>query len=305
MSQTFSTQLKYLFPERVSFGEPLKDYTSFGIGGPADCLITVETAAELKKLLALANDYQQSLFLLGKGTNVLVSDQGVQGVVIRLAGEFTQAEVRGNELIAGAASSISSLLRLSIQHTLSGLEFLVGLPGSLGGAVYMNAGSMNLGIGSLVKEVHLLYPDGSYGIKSREDLNFSYRRSALAEGETITRIVLQLRRSESKEDILSKIKEGYAYRVNHQPLKEKSAGCIFKNPPGGSAGRLIDLTGLKGFSIGDAQVSNLHANFFINRHRASCDQVLRLMDLVRKKVCQFCGLALEPEVLVWGISEDD
>lgn len=305
MSQALWTQLKNLFPEKVSFGEPLKEYTSFGIGGPADCLITVETVPELRKVLAVMNDYQQAVFLLGKGTNVLISDRGMRGVVIRLTGEFTQAEVKGNELIAGAACPISLLLRLSIQHTLSGLEFAIGLPGSLGGAVYMNAGSTEVGIGSLVKEVHLVCPDGSYKIRSGENLHFSYRHSSLKSGEIITRIVLKLREGGRKEELLSKMKEGYAYRVKHQPIREKSAGCIFKNPPGGSAGKLIDLAGLKGFSIGDAQVSTIHANFFINRHQASCDQILRLMDLAQKKVYQFCGLALEPEVLIWGQSEDD
>jgi UDP-N-acetylmuramate dehydrogenase len=305
MSQALWTQLKNLFPEKVSFGAPLKQYTSFGIGGPADCLITVETVAELRKVLAVMNDYQQTFCLLGKGTNVLIYDRGIRGVVIRLAGEFTQAEVKGDELIAGAACPISLLLRLSIQHTLSGLAFAIGLPGSLGGAVYMNAGSTDVGIGSLVKEVHLLCPDGSYKIRSGENLHFSYRHSSLNPGEIITRIVLKLREGGRKEELLSKMKEGYAYRVKHQPLRQKSAGCIFKNPPGGSAGELIDLAGLKGFSIGDAQVSTIHANFFINRHQASCDQILRLMDLAQKKVNQFCGLALEPEVIIWGQSEDD
>ncbi len=305
MSQALWTQLKYFFPEKVCFGEPLKQYTSFGIGGPADCLITVETVAELRKVLAVMNDYQQTFFLLGKGTNVLISDRGIRGVVIRLAGEFTQAEVKGNELIAGAACPISLLLRLSIQHTLSGLEFAIGLPGSLGGAVYMNAGSKDVGIGSLVKEIHLVCPDGSYEIRSGENLHFSYRHSSLKPGEIITRIILKLREEGRKEELLSKMKEGYAHRVSHQPLREKSAGCIFKNPPGGSAGELIDLAGLKGFSIGDAQVSTIHANFFINQHQASCDQILRLMNLAQKKVHQFCGLALEPEVLIWGQSDDD
>ena len=169
MSQALWTQLKYLFPEKVRFGETLKKYTSFGIGGPADCLITIETVAELKKVIGLMNTYQQIFCLLGKGTNVLISDRGIRGVVVRLAGEFTQAEVRGNELIAGAACPISLLLRLSIQHTLSGLEFAVGLPGSLGGAVYMNAGSKDVGMGSLVKEIHLVCPDGSYEIRSGEN----------------------------------------------------------------------------------------------------------------------------------------
>ena len=305
MSQALWTQLKNRFPEQVSFGDYLKKYTSFGIGGPADCLITVETATELREVLGVMSYYQQTFFLLGKGTNVLISDRGIRRVVICLAGEFTQAEVKGSELIAGAACPISLLLRLSIQHTLSGLAFAIGLPGSLGGAVYMNAGSKDVGIGSLVKEVHLVCRDGSYKIRSGEDLHFSYRHSSIEPGEIITRVVLKLRKGERKEELLSRMKEGYAYRVSHQPLREKSAGCIFKNPPGGSAGELIDLAGLKGFSIGDAQVSTIHANFFINRHQASCDQILRLMDLAQKKVHQFCGVSLEPEVLIWGQGEDD
>ena len=298
-------ELEQLFPQQVFFDKLLREYCTFRIGGPAQYLVKAQSVEAVQQACVFAYNHRIPLHILGGGSNVLISDRGIRGVVICLAGEFTQAEVKGNEVIAGAACPISLLLRLSIQHTLSGLEFAIGLPGSLGGAVYMNAGSKEVGIGSLVKEVHLVCPDGSYKIKSGENLHFSYRHSSLKHGEIITRIILKLREGGRKEELLSKMKERYAYRVKHQPLREKSAGCIFKNPPGGSAGELIELAGLKGFSIGDAQVSTIHANFFINRHQASCDQILRLMDLARKKGHQFCGLALEREVLIWGQSEDD
>jgi UDP-N-acetylmuramate dehydrogenase len=300
MNQAFWTQVKYFFPRSVKFHEPLKNHTSFGIGGPADCLVTVRTMEELERLIILANDYQQPIFVLGGGTNMLIRDGGIRGLVISLSGEFRGAEVRGRDMIGGAACPIPKVMRLAVHHSLAGLEFLAGLPGLLGGAVRMNAGSGDQGIGSLVKEIHLVYPDGSVGVRSSGALSFSYRKLPLGLGEIITRAVLQLHQDEGKEAVWSRIKERFTYRADHQPLREKSAGCIFKNPPGDSAGRLIDRAGLKGLSVGDAQVSILHANFIINRHQASCAEVLYLMDLVQKKVYQFCGIVLEPEVLVAG-----
>jgi UDP-N-acetylmuramate dehydrogenase len=239
-------------------------------------------------------------FVLAGGTNLLVKDGGIRGLVIRLAGEFSRASAQEDRIIAGAACPLSSLLRLSVQHGLSGLEFATGIPGLLGGAISMNAGSGEEGIGALVRDVHLVYPAGPGGAGLHPALEFSYRHCSLPAEAIITRATLQLRRVERKETILAQIRDRYKYRASHQPLREKSAGCIFKNPPGESAGKLIDQAGLKGISIGSAQVSTIHANFIINRNGASCSDVLCLMDMIQKRVYQSFGIALETEVLIVG-----
>lgn len=300
MNQAFLTQLKYFPLTEVNFQAKLKDYTSFGIGGPPEALVTVRTVSELQQLIVLANDYQQSVFVLGRGTNLLVRDKGMRGLVVRLAGEFSHLEVEGSFLRAGAACSISQLLRQSIIHSLSGLEFAVGIPGSVGGAAYMNAGSGQESIGSFIQEVELLLPDGSSAVRLRDRLSFSYRQSSFNPGEIITQVVFKLEKKEGREEILSRIRERFLYRAGHQPLQEKSAGCIFKNPAGDSAGRLIDQSGCKGLAVGDAQVSQIHANFIINKNQASCAEVLHLMDMVQRRVHQSSGVLLEPEVLVVG-----
>lgn len=298
--QTLADRLKSAFPGAVKFQEPLKNHTSIGIGGPADCLATVKTLDGLRRLVSLASEYRQPVFTLGRGSNILVGDGGIQGLVVRLGGEFCQAQAQENELTAGAACPISSLLRLSVQHRLSGLEFATGIPGACGGAVCMNAGSAEEGIGSLVRDIHLVYADGSTGALTAGSLSFSYRHCSLPKGGIITSIALRLNQVEHKETILARIKERYTKRLKSQPLRDRSAGCIFKNPPGESAGRLIDQAGLKGLSIGGAQISTIHANFIINREGASCSDVLRLIDIVREKVYQSCGLILETEVVLVG-----
>ncbi|MCL6583346.1 MAG: UDP-N-acetylmuramate dehydrogenase [bacterium] len=302
MEKAFQDRLLSTFQGVVKFQEPLKNHTSFGIGGPADCLAEVRSLDELRTLISLAREFQQPVFILGKGSNLLVRDGGIRGVVIRLAGEFAKVMVReGDMLAAGSASLISSLLRVSIQHRLIGLEFATGIPGTLGGALCMNAGTAEEGIGSLVKEVAVVYEDGSLATLSGEKLHFSYRRSCLPPpGGIITSAILHLPHAEQGDDILARIRERYLYRLRSQPLRERSAGCIFKNPPGESAGRLIDWAGLKGVSIGGAQVSTRHGNFIINRQGATCADVLRLIELIREKVYQSFGLILETEVLVVG-----
>jgi len=364
--QDLWARLESAFPGKTGFNEPLKQYTSFGIGGPADCLVTVTSGEKLMKLLALIQEWEAGnesvracdrenapalqampFFVLGKGTNLLVKDGGIRGLVIRLDGEFSRASVQGDLITAGAACPLSSLLRLSIQHGLSGLEFATGIPGSLGGAIRMNAGSAEEGIGSVVREVRMVYPDGSTGALSvaaetpgvtvkesaalsssggtRADsagtspvqgyrydkdhlqdagdmamIRFAYRRCFLPREGIITHASVQLRQVERKEAIVAQIRERYRYRAAHQPLREKSAGCIFKNPPGESAGKLIEQAGLKGTSIGDAQVSTIHANFINNRGSASCSDVLRLMEMIQEKIYYSFGIVLEPEVQVVG-----
>ncbi len=298
MNRHFQAKLQSIDQDNLRFLEPMTEHTSFGIGGIADYLARVESKAALINLIALAKDFRQPIFLLGQGTNILVSDRGIRGLVIQLAGEFSNAEVMEEEIIAGAACPISRLLKLSIQHHLTGLEFAVGIPGSVGGAVYLNAGSFDEAFGSFVKEVHIVYPDGSCSVRTGNELRFFYRQSSF-EKEIITKVVFHLHKV-AKESIISKIKEGYKYRISHQPIREKSAGCIFKNPTGDFAGRLIDQAGLKGLSVGDAQVSPIHANFIINREKATCRDVLLLRDLVQKRVNEVCGVLLELEVLVVG-----
>jgi len=286
--------------------EPLANHTSFRIGGPADWFARPDSLKELLDVLRQARRLSLPVHVLGGGTNTLAPDRGLSGVVIHLGRAFRRVEVRSPaspsakpkaasvRVSCGAALLTQRLVYLAAQHGWGELEMLAGLPGQLGGAVTMNAQS----IGRFVHEVTLVTLDGSVHRLPREALEFAYRYTALEPG-IIAGVEFEFPKVPA-EDAAAAIRRALQYRNATQELRLPSAGCAFKNPPGISAGRLLDEAGLKGCRIGDAQFSSRHANFITNLGRATCDDVLSLMEYAQRRVRRGVGVLLEPEVRLIG-----
>jgi len=285
---------------RIRFLEPLKDYTTFKIGGKAQFFIEPKDFKDLKLLLSLAKRYRIPIYVIGKGSNILVSDKGIKGAVLRLSAPcFKRISLRDNHLEVGSGVLLPKLMLFTKDYGLSGAEFLSGIPGTVGGALVMNAGIAqgNHCIADLVKTVTVIDFAGNIRTLHKKDIKFGYRQSGLAK-YIILSVCLRLTKK-NKEEIQERIKGYLEFRKRTQDLFWPSAGCVFKNPQGDSAGRLIDLCGLKNKRIGDACISLKHANFILNQGRGRARDVLKLMDLVRKKVKDKFNITLKPEIKIW------
>ena len=286
---------------RIQEGEPLAPRTTFRIGGPADRLYTLENLGQLKGLLQALEQGNIPRMVLGKGSNLLVSDKGYRGAVLALAGEFQKVELLpGGRVLAGAGAPLASVCAFARDRGLSGLEFAWGIPGSIGGAAYMDAGAYGGEMKDVVVKVRHLTPDGQEGEAQGEDLAFGYRKSRyVGSGEIITQVEFQLEPGDPAA-IAGKMEELMGRRKDKQPYDMPSAGSVFKRPEGHFAGTLIEQAGLKGRSVGGAQVSPKHAGFIVNTGGATCQDVLDLIVLIQKTVQEKFGVALEPEVRVTG-----
>ena len=279
-------------------GVPLSEKTSLGIGGTTDQLLLrrFETIPEVMHLLANENVPHR---FLGGGTNVLIADGELPYVVLHLPTSQPGMRVEGNAAHVDAAADLGGMVTFCAKRDFGGMEGLIGVPGSVGGALRMNAGAYGTQIGSYVREVELYRAaTGKLETLRGDDIRFDYRHTSFAPDDVMLRVKLELPSKPFKE-ILAVIKICNEKRRASQPLNQKSAGCIFKNPPGGSAGRMIDELGLKGHRVGDAMVSDRHANFFVNAANASCADMLRLIDEVRERVRVTYGIELENEVIFW------
>ena len=288
----------------VRFGEPMDKHTTLGIGGPAEAFAAPEGEDALVRVLAAARQCGAPVIAIGGGTNLLVRDGGVPGLVVHV-GAFDRLEVldsEGNEvgIRAGSGVRLQSLLAYCRREGFSGLEALAGIPGMLGGAVAGNAGSFDTEISDVIREIRLVALDGGVSVIGVEDAGFGYRNSGLYEAGIVTEVTFGLKRDEPGL-VAGRMDEYLKQKRSAQPVGEKSAGCVFKNPEGGSAGRLIDSAGCKGMKEKAIVVSRLHANFFINRGRGSAESFIKLMDDVAAKVQAAHGIALEPEIRVIGI----
>jgi UDP-N-acetylmuramate dehydrogenase len=291
------------FGTRARFSEPLSRHTSFRIGGPADAWVDVDAAAELASVFTLARATGQPVLVLGSGTNVLVSDRGVRGIVIHLGRgfQFVDWSIAGDEAAvrAGAAVPFKKLVYDAVERGFEGLEFGEGIPGSLGGGLTMNAGAFGGEIGRVVECLEGVHPEGRVEELPRARLAFQYRRLDLPSGWVITAVRLRLRRGDGAA-IGERVASARERRKKHQPLGFPNAGSIFKNPPAAFAGRLLEEAGVKGLAHGDAQVSDLHANFIVNRGAATAADVQALMEEMRRLVEVRSGVRLEPEVKLVG-----
>lgn len=288
---------------KLKIAEPLARYTSMKIGGPADYFIEVSNPAALAELLRVLEGYGIDFHLLGNGSNVLFSDRGVRGAVIRLTGEFKTVEWRdaaeGVQAIVGAAFAIPQLVREAARRGYAGLEFAEGIPGTVGGAVYMNAGAYGSEFEKIVEQVEAMTRQGTPRQFSRGQMTFSYRDSHLPAGTVVTRVSLRLQKTEAAR-IGSKVRELTGKRKESQPSGFPNSGSMFRNPPGDYAGRLIEAAGLKGRRIGQSQISERHANFFVNLGGAQAREVRQLMELARAEVRRQFGIDLAAEVKFLG-----
>jgi UDP-N-acetylmuramate dehydrogenase len=287
--------------------EPLSGHTSFGIGGPADFLAYPEDREDLGRLLREIAKHGLPYFILGGGTNLLVKDGGFRGVAISLKCmkairiEREYRSIGGNFAVvyAEAGAALAKLLAFTVDEGLTGLEFAAGIPGTVGGAVRMNAGTAAGELGDVTETVTLLAPDGTQNVCEKEELGFGYRTTSIPEGHLVLDVSLILRRND-KNRISAKVREQLDSRKKRQPLGLPNAGSIFKNPQEEAAGRLIEEAGMKGKAVGGAQVSEKHTNFIVNRGNATAADVLKLMELVRQAVLEARGVRLEPEITIIG-----
>ena len=280
--------------------EPMAKHTSFRIGGPADVLAQPGNEAELAELLKRAADHAVPVTLVGNGSNLLVRDKGIRGLVIKLSNLFSSITVAGNVLTFGSGISLAMASKKAASLSLSGLEFAVGIPGTIGGAVYMNAGAYDGEMAKVVTSVQVMDRQGQSSQLKADELDFSYRHTALQNsGLIVTSVTVSLQPGEA-ESIKAKMDDFSQRRIAKQPLELPSAGSMFKRPVGYFAGTLIEQTGLKGYTVGGAQVSTKHAGFVVNVGGATAKDVLQLISDVQAKVLVAQGVQLEPEVLVLG-----
>ena len=292
-----SSRLENLGAE-VQHGVSLKEKTSLAIGGTTDevLLRRYESIPDVMRLLADENIPHR---FLGGGTNVLIADGELPYVVLHLPTSQPGMKVEGNEAHVDAAADLGGMVTFCAKHDLGGMEGLIGVPGSVGGALRMNAGAYGTSIGPYVREIELYRAaSGELETVRGADIHFDYRHTSFAPDDVMLRVKLELPLRPFKE-IVAAIKVCNEKRRASQPLNQKSAGCIFKNPAGGSAGRMIDDLGLKGHRVGDAMVSDRHANFFVNAGSAGCSDMLKLIDDIRERVRGAYGIELENEVIVW------
>lgn len=280
--------------------EPMTKHTSFHIGGPAELMAQPQSEAELQSLLLKAAEAAVPVTLVGNGSNLLVRDKGIRGLVIKLGSMLRDIKVSGNVLTFGSGVSLAQASKKAAELGLSGMEFAVGIPGSIGGAVYMNAGAYDGEMSKVVKSVRVMDAAGEVSELSASELDFGYRHSALqGSGKIVTSVTVELVAGD-KQAIAEKMADFSNRRITKQPLELPSAGSMFKRPPGYFAGTLIDQTGLKGYTVGGAQVSTKHAGFVVNIGGATAADVLQLISDVQAKVFAAHGVHLEPEVLVLG-----
>ena len=280
--------------------EPMAKHTSFRIGGPADVLAQPADEAELAALLKRAGEHAVPVTLVGNGSNLLVRDKGIRGLVIKLSDIFSSITVEGNVLTFGSGISLAMASKKAASLSLSGLEFAVGIPGTIGGAVYMNAGAYDGEMAKVVTCVRVMDMQGKISELQASELDFAYRHTALQNsGWIVISVTVALQPGEA-ESIAAKMADFSQRRISKQPLELPSAGSMFKRPVGYFAGTLIEQTGLKGYTVGGAQVSQKHAGFVVNVGGATAKDVLQLISDVQSKVFAAHGVRLEPEVLVLG-----
>lgn len=298
---SLALRLKEIVRGEVYANEPMWRHPSFRIGGPADVLVVPKDAEDLVVLLQALADVQAPFYVIGAGTNLLVMDEGVRGVVIKLAGTLADV-VRedGNVVRCGAGVYLPALCRQVASWGLAGLEFSSGIPGTAGGAVAMNAAAYGSTMCEIVHSVTVLTYEGERVVLDHDDLNAGVKTTRVLEEPLILVEARFLLREDEPQAILGRMQERLEERSRKQPLSVPSAGCAFKNPAGGGAGRFIDAAGLKGMRVGGAEVSTVHANFIVNTGGATAQDVLLLMKRVRDAVYDRFGVVLEPEIRVLG-----
>ncbi len=284
----------------------LKNLTTFKIGGKADYLVIPQDIEDIRTTLKIGRDKNIPIYIMGNGSNLLISDRGVRGIILRISKDnFNKKEIKGNIINSQSGVPLSELISLSIKNELSGLENLYGIPGVLGGVIAMNAGTDGTSIGDFIKEIKVLDKFGNMHLLTKDEVIFSYRKSTILEKKLIViESIIELKK-ENKDKILKNLKEKIKKRKLTQPINFPTAGCVFKNEGEKKAGFLIERAGCKGLKIGDAEVSELHANFILNRGNATFKEIISLMNLVREMVYEKFKILLNPEIIILGEIEEE
>ncbi len=299
ISATVVKALENFLPaENIIINEPMSKHTTFRIGGNADCLLQIESAEQLSKVKNYLRKLEMPYFVLGNGSNLLVSDEGYRGVILAVADKMSDVTVEGNTIIAQAGAPMSKIARVALENGLTGFEFASGIPGTIGGGVVMNAGAYDGELKQVVTYVKVVDAEGNVLELGNEDMEFGYRTSAIKHSDfTAVEVGICLQQGE-KESIKARMDELAAKRREKQPLEFPSAGSTFKRPEGHFAGALIMNAGLRGYQIGGAQVSEKHCGFVINKGGATAADVEAVITHVQEKVKEQFGVDLEPEVIV-------
>ena len=291
--------LKGMVPEEnIRFQESMAGHTTFRIGGPADCFLQLENEEQLIKVKKYLNLVEEPYFVLGNGSNLLVSDSGYRGVILQIGQKMSRIRVEGDRIVAQAGAPLAQVSKTACEHGLSGLEFASGIPGTLGGAAVMNAGAYDGEMSQVVTLVRMVNKEGESMELDNETMEFGYRHSSLRRQPfTVTEVTLQLKEG-SKEEILARMEELSARRREKQPLEYPSAGSTFKRPEGYFAGKLIMDAGMRGFQIGGARVSDKHCGFIINTGKATAEDVKDVIAEVQARVKERFHVELEPEIVL-------
>lgn len=298
-------QQEYEEKLHIEWDVPLAKFTTFRIGGPAECMITANSEDDIKEVIGFAKANQVPLHILGNGSNLLVDDDGVNGIVLCIGRAFAQITVNGTEIVAEAGARMAQVAKAALDNALAGLEFSYGIPGTIGGGVIMNAGAYGGELCQVVTKVEAYDKDGNFYTFVNKDLQFGYRKSLLKEkGYIVTKVYMKCREG-NKEDIKALMSDLGARRIEKQPLEYPSAGSTFKRPEGYFVGKLIEDTNLKGASVGGAKVSTKHGGFIINDKEATCKDVKELIRYIQDTIFQKYKVELEPEYVFWEKDTDN
>lgn len=289
---------------KVIHNEPLAKHTTIKIGGPAEIFVEPNSIEDLKKTMAIVTKSGAAWRAIGRGSNLLVGDSGIKGVVIKLGKGLDHLEVDGDIITAGGGYSLIKLTTVISKQGLSGLQFAGGIPGSVGGAVYMNAGAHGSDMSKILIKAHILFEDGTLEWLSAEELDFSYRTSLLQKKRPgiCLEAVLKLEKG-NREEIVAELQKNKDYRRETQPWDHPNCGSVFRNPLPHYAGQLVQESGLKGYQIGGAKISELHGNFIVNTGNATAKDVLDLIDYVKKTIYEKHSVKMETEVEIIGQNE--
>lgn len=304
ISEAVIQALKQFVPEEnIRLGEPMAEHTTFRIGGPADCFIQIGSKEQLVRVQRYLKQIELPFFILGNGSNLLVSDMGYRGIVLQIGREMSKIEVEGDMITAQAGAPLAQVARAALEHGLTGLEFASGIPGTIGGGVVMNAGAYDGELSGVVTQVNVVNPEGECMELSNSSMEFGYRTSTIRNNPfTVTEVILRLVKGD-REQIRAKMEELAAKRREKQPLEYPSAGSTFKRPRGYFAGKLIMDAGLRGFRIGGARVSEKHCGFIVNIGNATAEDVRDVIGEVRERVKERFSVELEPEILFLGFED--
>lgn len=287
---------KFISKDKIYINEPMSKYTSFKIGGPAECLIKIQTAQELKSILEFAKEKDIPLTIIGNGSNILVSDEGIKGIVLKIEISTFELNSQTAQLKVGSGVKLGFIAQKCLKQELAGFEFASGIPGTIGGAIRMNAGAHGREMKDVVTAITYMDRNGEIHKIQNEQANFEYRSSLFAHKDyIILEVEMQLEKG-NVEEIQAKMQEYATYRKEKQPIEYPSAGSTFKRGTDFITAKLIDDCGLKGYQIGGAQISEKHAGFIINKNNATAKDVIELMEYIKEQVYNKSGKVIEPEI---------